>query len=216
MKRAIIWFAAICAVSCSASARGDDLDRFRAVLAGAEVEQHILDAAKKSTVLLEDPCPSAQFSAVNRVAILKPPAFDRAGAMVGGAWKESVEERGCGTNHLLNVLAVVRQPSSLVSMPLLPGTTHADPLLQKDGVHYAVVAIGGPEKNCSIGYVADTQFIQAEAAPMNGGKSPPWTESWMLVSCTKEYRVSLRFIPDATGTTITAHLDATMPLRPAK
>jgi hypothetical protein len=47
---------------------------------------------------------------------------------------------------------------------------------------------------------------------MNGGKAPPWNETWTMLTCSKKYLVSMQFIPDATGTEISAHVLETQPL----
>ena len=93
-------------------------------------------------------------------------------------------------------------------MPLLPGGTHADFVLQKDAVKFAVQALatvpGGREANCQIGYVADTEFVERENVTLPGAKGPSWRELWTLASCTQEMLVPIHFIPDSTGTSISA------------
>lgn len=170
-------------------------------------QEHVINAARRSTVVLNNQCSSAKFTIVNKFTIYKPVSLDDAGAVVAGAWKQVVSEEGCDETRILNVLVSV-DPSnhSLRFIPILPGTTHADIVLQEDAVHYAVIAAGGPEPNCKIGYVADTEFLRTVAEPIGGATSPAWDELWTLATCTKQARVTMHFIPDRTGTTIAATL----------
>jgi len=81
-------------------------------------------------------------------------------------------------------------------------------VLQKDAMQYAVQALGtvagGREANCTVGYVADTEYLGEEGEALPGSKGRPWKEVWILQSCTQKMRVPMQFIPDSTGTTITA------------
>ncbi|MDR3534082.1 MAG: hypothetical protein P4L90_26395 [Rhodopila sp.] len=174
------------------------------VLADPGERAHVLDAARRATVVINNPCASATFDLTDVVVVYRPLTVDATGAITGGAWKQVVREEGCGSIRTLNVLAYVQGPKSLATTPLLPGTTHADPQLQKDGARYAGTAAGLPEKNCGIGYIADTEFLRRDEATPSGGKGPPWTELWTLVSCSGTTQVSMHFVPDNTGTTIGA------------
>jgi hypothetical protein len=180
------------------------MSKLNSVIADPGVQQRVLGTAKKSTVVIYNPCPSAQFNLSEKFVVYKPLTSDGTGAVTGGAWKQVVQEQGCGTNRILNVLAFVQGPKTLTTTPLLPGTTHADPQLQKDAVRYAVIAVGGAEKNCNIGYIADTEFLQHEGVPLEGAKGAPWQELWTLISCTKQSQVLMHFTPDRTGTSIFA------------
>jgi hypothetical protein len=171
--------------------------------------QSVINTAKKSAVIINNPCPSAKFSLNDKLAIYKPLIFDEAGTITGGAWKYVVQEEGCGATRTLNVLSIIANPKSLSTTPLLPGTTHADPLLQKDAVRYAVIATGGPEKNCKTGYIEQTEFLKYEGAPLEGAKGAPWQELWTITSCTQKAQVIVHFIPDKTGTSITTNLTET-------
>ncbi len=181
----------------------DDRAAFTRILANPGEQAHVLAAAKRASVVLNNPCSSARFELKDTVAIYARPSFDNSGAITGGAWKQVVSEEGCSARRTLNVLVWVKEPRAIAMMPLLPGTTHANPQLQKDGMQYAVMQAGGPEKDCATGYVADTEFLEREAAPQ-GARSSPWREAWTLASCTKRTRVVMRFIPDSTGTQIVA------------
>jgi hypothetical protein len=60
---------------------------------------------------------------------------------VTGDWKHVAGEKGCDKTRLLNVLVLVKGPNSLATISMLPGATHAGPVLQKDAVNYAVQAV---------------------------------------------------------------------------
>jgi hypothetical protein len=170
-------------------------------------QEHVINAARRSTVVLNNQCSSARFTIMNKFTVYKPVSLDDSGAIVAGAWKQVVSEEGCDDTRTLNVLVSVDPSShSLRFTPMLPGTTHADIVLQKDAVHYAVIAAGGPKTNCKIGYVEDTEFLHTVAEPIEGATSPAWDELWTLAPCTKQIRVTMHFIPDRTGTTIAATL----------
>lgn len=190
----------------SARAFADDPGLFAKLLSDPTEQQRVVGAAGRSTVVLQNPCPTAQFKIANKFVPIKPASFDSGGAIVGGAWKQIVQAEGCGRTRLLNVLVSVEGPNKLSTMPLLPGDTHADALLQKDAVKYAVVALatvhGGREANCQIGYVANTEYLEQEKEILPGAKEPAWRELWTLTSCTQKMLVPMHFIPDSTGTTI--------------
>ncbi|HSY65963.1 MAG TPA: hypothetical protein VK829_15300 [Terriglobales bacterium] len=194
----------LCVLALRASA-GDD-GAFSKLLGDPVEQQHVISGAKRATVVLQNPCTEAQFSIENKFVPYKPLSFDSGGNIASGAWKQIVDEQGCGTRHVLNVMVSVHGAGDLAFVPLLPGTTHADPVLQKDAVKIVVQALstvpGGREANCAIGYFANTEFLQQEGVTLPGAKEPPWRELWTLQSCTQKMLVPVRSIPDPTGTSI--------------
>jgi hypothetical protein len=189
--------------------RADDQEELRKIWTDPVHQQHLVHVAGLSTVLLQNPCPAAQFALEDRFIVYERPVFDAANGIVAGAWKRSVVADGCGAKRVLNVIVRVSGPNSLSVTPALPGTTHADPVLQKDAVKIVVSAAatapGAREPGeCHVGYVADTEFIERETGVLPGARGPSWRERWTLVSCTRRIEVPVRFIPDATGTSISA------------
>jgi hypothetical protein len=184
----------------------DDLAEIAKLMADPVEQQHVLSVAGHSTVVLQNPCPAAQYSIEKKFSPYQPVTFDSTGKLVSGAWKQVVDEQGCGSKRVLNVLVWAQAANGLSVMPLLPGGTRADVALQKDAVKYAFQALatvpGGREANCQVDYVADTEFLQQEEATAPGGKGPAWQELWTLASCTQKMLVPVHFIPDATGTSI--------------
>jgi len=192
----------------SSIARADDKAAVAKLMADPAEQQHVLNAAEHSTVILQNPCPTAQYNIEKKFVPYEPVSLNSTGKIVAGAWKQVVDEQGCGVKRVLNVLVWAQESNGLSVMPLLPGTTHADPGLQKDAVKFAVEASatvpGGREAHCQIGYVADTEFVEKENTTVPGAKGPSWHELWTLASCTQTMLVPVHFIPDSTGTTIYA------------
>ena len=154
-------------------------------------------------------CPDANYVTTGDIAILSPPRLDSAGKVVQGAWKESIRASGCGPERLLNAMTQVEPSGTLRTTPLLPGTTIADPQLQKDSVQYAAAGMGSLPAGCNQGEVVDTRYIGLNGEPpgtrLAQGQAPrPWTELWTLAACGKMARVTMQFTPDATGTAIHA------------
>jgi len=193
---------------CSSIAIAKGQDALVKLLTDPAHQRRVIDAAGRSTVLLQNPCPSATFDIERRFVVYKQPTFDNLGGLGDGAWKQIVDEDGCGVRRVLNVLVSAQGPMNVTLIPLLPGSTHADPVLQRDAVGYALAALStvpaAHEPDCAVGYVADTEFLQQEGDALPGAKGPPWRERWTLITCTKRALVPMRFIPDSTGTSISA------------
>jgi hypothetical protein len=154
-------------------------------------------------------CPDATYVTTGEIGVLHPPKLDAEGKVASGAWKESIQETGCGTVRLLNALTEVRPDGSLETRALLPGTTITDPELQRDSVQYAAAAMGEMPPGCDVGFVVDTKFIGVDGAPpgalpVPGAPVRPWSERWTLQACGKRAEVRMHFTPDATGTAIHA------------
>ena len=158
-------------------------------------------------------CPSANYTTTGEIGILTPVQTDAAGRMTAGAWKETVQEAGCGGMRLLNALTSVQADGSLQTQPLLPGTTITDPRLQQDSVQYAAAGMGEMPPGCDQGGVLDTRFVGLEGRPagtqpVQGSPPPPWTEVGTLIASSKRADVTMHFTPDSTGTDVRADLAA--------
>jgi len=187
-----------------APALAQDNSLMQAIYADQAMQQHVIEAAKHAPVVVNNPCPSAHFTVTGKAIVFVLPERDSAGSIRKGAWKEEVRQEGCGQDRILNVLGVVQGPGTLGTVPLLPGNTRGDPQLQKDAVQYAMIAAGASGKDCAQGYVENTEFTDQGDKPVAGGKGPPWRELWTVIACGRKAQVTMRFIPDATGTTIGA------------
>jgi hypothetical protein len=137
--------------------------------------------------------------------------LDRPSAFIGivdGARKQVADEQGCGATRVLKLFVFARAPNDVSAVPLLAGTTHADPILQKDAIQFVVRAAAtvaaGVDPGCQNEYIADTEFVEQENVTLAGVKGPSWRELWTLISCTREMQIPGHFIPDAPGTSIIA------------
>lgn len=190
----------------ASQARADDSSAYTTFLNDPGLRQNIINAAARSTVILQNPCSEAQYRVATNPIVIKPMAFDPSGGPVAGLLKYPVKEDGCGITRILNVYVFVQAPRQVGAIPYLPGSTRADPVLQKDAVQYAATWAGTKvEKNdeCKIKYFADTEFV-AEETPKPGAKAAPWRERWTMIQCNKKVIIPLRFIPVGTGIQVVA------------
>jgi hypothetical protein len=204
-------FAATMALS---AADPDERTALQKLVNSPEIQQGVLNAAQRAPVVEQNPCPSARFTIEPRLTLLQPLALDDQGLITSGAWHQTVRGEGCGSTRSLNVLVSVEPPHHATMKPMLPGSTHTDPLLQKDGYEQAarVLPFAAAAKEArghcqEHAYVADTEFLQEDKDTiLPGAKGHPWSESWTFVLCSWKFLVPLRFTPDATGTGITIPL----------
>jgi hypothetical protein len=92
---------------------------------------------------------------------------------------------------------------------LLPGTTIADARLQQDALIYAVMGMQNlmPSLDCKDIQYTNTSFVAfGEANPQvpPGRENRSWTEEWTMRACGVTGIVTMHFLPDATGTTISS------------
>jgi hypothetical protein len=149
-----------------------------------------------------------------RVTIYQPVRFNPDGTAASGLWKEIVTSEGCGVRKVFNVGSVVNQDGSIRRIGLLPGTTHADPQLEADGLIQArAAAVGVLPKDCAQTMIIDTNFLTPEGVPalktVPGRDPQPWREEWTVKGCDAKAIVIMHFVPDATGTGIHAALSET-------
>ncbi|MEA1650730.1 hypothetical protein UAJ10_17120 [Nitrospirillum sp. BR 11164] len=204
--------ATLALIVASGTAWADDQANTAKLFADPGVRQMTLATAQQSAVVMNEPCPGAQATVSTDVAVFQPLVFDAAGQLQTGIWRQQVTLAGCGATRTLNVIGWKQAGQAIGMGALLPGGTHTDVLLQRDAIQQVdqlvKITPGATEDGCAREYVADTRFVDREVpptpGPTPGGKSPPWREVWTLRTCTKQIEVPIRFIPDATGTTITA------------
>jgi hypothetical protein len=134
-----------------------------------------------------------------------PVEFGADGKPSKGSWKESVTSEGCGFTKILNVASAVGPDGTVKRLGLLPGSSHADPVLEQDARLQAFAAAGAMlPKDCKPVIITDTAFIAQEGTPsaqVLPGRDPhPWREEWTLKGCGSTAIVTMHFIPDAKGT----------------
>ncbi len=151
-------------------------------------------------------CQSASFTPDTGVRVWRWPEFDLGGQPVAGAWGEAVRADGCGIARVLNVLTYVRTAGALVSGPLAPGDTTADPTLQRDASQHAFTAALTHVPGCRQAYLDDTRFVSrtAPARPDPRLTGPVTLEHWTVIACGTPVVVDVQFLPVGHGTDIVA------------
>lgn len=154
-----------------------------------------------------------------RVFFYKPITFAADGAPNAGAWKQLIPVAGCGNDTVLNIIFVVHPDEKINFLILLPGTTHADPTLQRDALVEVMpgptmyAATHGKKEDCKQFDITNTRFggygntlvNPAISDPGPNDHYRPWWETWTLSGCGRAYDVSVAFTPtkDRPGTNIT-------------
>ena len=193
----------VLASSLAAAAHADDREAEQRFFSDQHLKQNIINTAAKSTVMTRHPCSTATYAAQDPVEI-QPMKFNELGGPLSGEVKVPVKEDGCGASHLLNVYIWVERENSIAVTPMLPGTSRAEDVLQKQAYAYALQAAGGPEPNCPIAYVDDTRYVGEQGKPEKGAKASPWKEVWTLQSCGWKAEVPVMFTPNTSGIKVTA------------
>jgi hypothetical protein len=196
------------------AAEADERTALQQLINSPDIQQGVLRAAQLAPVVEQNPCPSARFTIQQQLTLLQPLVLDDQGLITSGAWLQTVRGEGCGSARSLNVLVSVEPPHHVTITPTLPGSTHAGPLLQKDGYEqaarmlpFAPAAKEAPGHCQEDTYVADTEFLAEDKGTiLPGAKGHAWSESWTFVLCAWKFLVPMRFTPDATGTSITIPL----------
>jgi hypothetical protein len=144
----------------------------------------------------------------SKVDVEKSIVFGGDGVPIAGAWWERLPVRGCGNDTVLNIHFHAHGDGTVDTLFALPGSTRADPTLQRNAAQYALMGAGARAPDCRQFYVKNTLFGG------NGLKQPPdhdpgkdarlraWWETWTVTGCGRSYDVLMEFMPDANGTRI--------------
>ncbi|MGA2635990.1 MAG: hypothetical protein ABSF16_17280 [Terracidiphilus sp.] len=140
------------------------------------------------------------------VLIDQEPKFDAKGDPLSGQWRVVTWIEGCGEERIINLQYWFRTDGKLTTTVLLPGTSHANLILQKDAIFYALQAmVLIAPRDCKEAPVINTKFIGRDSGELpeaKGAVRQPWTEEWTVRLCGVSGAVPMHFVPDATGTTI--------------
>jgi hypothetical protein len=158
--------------------------------------------------------PKALRRALDRV--LQAPRFaEGSNVPEAGVWIERVEIDRCGAPIAENLLIVADQGTVRFAR-LLPGTTKADPLLQRDALQAALGAAavkndsgekaGAPPcPDQQLPTVSETRFVRERIPIVNdpAGRmtAGAWDETWVFLFCGREVPVQIRFDADPNGGT---------------
>lgn len=143
-------------------------------------------------------CP-ALIAPASTVSVLSPPAFAADGYPISGAWKQSFPVRGCGNDTTINIFFEGQPNEKIVSIVAVPGDTHANLTLQADALRYVRVAAQAAAPGCATPHVRHTRYDGVTDTARRA-----WRETWYVAACGRNVEVPVTFIPDATGTTVTA------------
>jgi len=152
-------------------------------------------------------CP-ALVSRGSTVTIIKPVSFGDDGFPNSGTWSQSFPISGCGNDTTLHFYFSADRQERINTVFAVPGTSHADLVLQRDALFYANGAAIAKARTCKNFIVKNTKFEAfgvkdpQVADPGPGNPKRPWTETWTMVGCGRTFEVPLDFLPDATGTRI--------------
>jgi hypothetical protein len=132
-------------------------------------------------------------------------SFGGDGMPIAGAWWERLPVRGCGNDTVLNIHFRAHGDGTIDTLFALPGTTRADPTLQRNAAQYALMGAGARAQDCRQFHIKNTLFGG------NGLKKPPdrdpgkdarlraWWETWTVIGCGRSFDVLMEFVPDANG-----------------
>ena len=197
--------AAVMLSSAGARAETGDQAQFRSFIATSGYQNLIGQAFASMPPDVFAKCP-AMISNGSKITWLAPVHFGSGGTPDGGVWKQMFPITGCGNDTTYNLYFSAAPGRPLRTLVGVPGFTHADPLLQKDTLTYAYLGAALALKACKTFDVKDTAFLgyDSDAAPDPAAprETRPWHESWTMVGCGRLVTVPIRFLPDATGTTI--------------
>ena len=152
-------------------------------------------------------CPGLVISKA-AVHVVEAIAFGADGVPTSGVWWERFPVQGCGNDTVLNIHFAATGDDNIEATATLPGSTRADPLLQRDAKLYAYVGAASHATSCRQFFVKNSQFggyglrSPGHPDPGNGARFRPWRETWTIVGCGRTFQVPMEFVPDATGTQV--------------
>lgn len=174
------------------------------IMSHPEIQNALLDTAKKSPFVRARKCTASQLTPSNNFVTLSPKGY------VPLIVKQPIKWKGCGQERTLNILMAIDVKKMLSrTTSLAPGDTHASPTLQKDAGMAAmpmVVASTGL-KDCKSFYIDNTKFLKQTGQPAKKALGSSWDERWTISVCERKVSVIMHFTPDATGTSFSAQLE---------
>jgi hypothetical protein len=158
-------------------------------------------------------CANPRLQGAN-VVVHVAPKFDAAGKPVSGRWQVVSRVEGCGVSKVVNLQYGFGANGQLIRLATLPGTTMADPTLQRDALTYAATGMAKlAPSGCKDFKYLDTAFEAFGPASPTAQPNQPsrtWTEKWMVRACGVDGIVRMYFVPNATGTSVSVKPDETV------
>lgn len=208
-------------VALVVSAKADPIPmspELKAFLMRPDQTQAVVGMMAQQWHMIFENCSSPKLQGMN-VFIDSPPQFDSSGAPISGKWRMIGRIEGCGETHIFKVEYLFTPDGQMKRVALLPGTTIADLLLQRDALIFAAAGMAKlTPKDCKDikdATTIDTKFLAfGEANTAMDSDKRPWTEEWTVRSCGVTGIVTMHFTPDATGTGIRSISNETRPVSP--
>ena len=122
---------------------------------------------------------------------------DGDGNIVNASWKEMTDGVACGEKRSYAAWVTIQDRKTAV-VALFPGQSAAGAELQHDAVQYA--AVGASAGSCQVD-VLETSLPNGEPK----GPTMAWDEKWTVRACGKKSVVTMHFVPDATGMTVSVN-----------
>jgi hypothetical protein len=177
-------------------------------------QKNVMGAMFSGWNILEPDCPTPRLKQMN-VRVINPPAFDASGNPTSGKWRMVGDVEGCGEEKIMNIEYWFGSDGKMTMTALLPGSSIADLMLERDAIFYARMAMTKlAPKDCKDIRITDTRFLAyGETSPktLPGRDNRTWTEEWTVRACGVNGVVPMHFIPDATGTTIGSEPASALP-----
>lgn len=187
-----------------------DTKGFNAYLASPAFDSRQADFVKMAKDAFYKTCETVTLGE-RQVQLAKPVRIGDDGQPSEGVWKVSVPADGCGTARLLNAFFIAN-PKKVVFLLTYPGTTQADPFLQRDTVMYVLTAASLQDTKCDgkNRLIINTHYDGEEKLSLSpspaqeklGLANSQKNETWIAEICGHFYAVKVKYIPNLLGTNI--------------
>ncbi len=201
MRTPLLSILALLSLAAGSSAHADAAADVQAYLARPAAQDLARAALKDAAAHAMPACAAYEADDASRV-FYKPLRLEK-GEPASGLFRETATVRGCGLSRRISVLALVRADGRIERLPLLPGTTLSDPVVQREAIPFAIGgAYAKVPSQCHDIQIRNTEFIGYDPVNIEGKK--PWREVWTVEACKTTIPVDMLFRPDTDGTTVIA------------
>jgi hypothetical protein len=187
-----------------------DTKGFNAYLASPAFDARQADFVKMAKGAFFKTCETVTLGE-RQVRLIKPVRIGDDGQPSDGVWKVSLSADGCGTARLLNAFFLAAQ-KKVVFLLTYPGTTDADPVLQRDTVMYVLTAASLQGAKCDVktSLIINTHYDGEEklspapgpAGDKLGLANVQKNETWTAEVCGHFYAVKVKYVRNLLGTNI--------------
>ncbi len=131
------------------------------------------------------------------ISIYEQPLWESNNTLSAGRWSIKYDVVVCNKVVKRSLLYTITPKGKLAVESLLPGTTLADPDLQKDIQTTFLQAAVQANPACDVPYITDTRVTQVPS-----GADKPWVEQWQANACGTFFTRTLQFLPNEEGTLV--------------